>query len=229
MAQVYHWTDGPWIYSRNWLLILDPHLWWSSGSENAGGPAWDVFENQDSLELQNHLKTFGAFDVDTSRGIEQTIIRVPLRTAAQAARSKIVNREIAVDEIRVALEQFAEEMKEGGLLFLKHIRSIILRIDNETISTIKIMQEGSDLQTRDELPLDFKRLYVPQTPPVVHEDIFKSLRVRVEFSQGTYSCDQSYLVQHTMMTSSGDTDLDDWARQRKLFPWTAVAVLLDVS
>lgn len=228
IAQVYHWTDGPWIYSRNWLLMLDPHLWWSGGSENAGGPAWDVVENQDCPEMQNHLKTFGTFDFDTSQDMQQTIIRVPLRTAAQAARSKIVNREIAVEEIKVALEQFADEMQEGGLLFLKHIRTVILRIDDETIFKIKITEEGSELQIRDELPLDFKRLYVPQTPPVVQEDIFKSLRVRVELCQGNSSYAHSYLIQHAMMMSSGDTDLDEWARQRKLFPWTAVAVL-DVS
>lgn len=209
--------------------MLDPHVWWSGDSQNDGGPAWDVVEHQDCAELQNHLETFRTFDLDTSRGIQQTIIRVPLRTAAQAARSKIVNREIAVDEIKVALEQFAEEMREGGLLFLKHVRSITLRIDNETISKIKILEEGSDLHARHELPLDFKRLYVPQIPPVVQQDTFKSLSLRIEFSRGTYSCVQSYLIQHTMMMSSGDHDLDDWARQRKLFPWTAVAVLLDVS
>lgn len=208
--------------------MLDPHVWWSGDSDNDGGPAWDVVENHNCPELQNHLKTFRTFDLDTSRGIQETIIRVPLRTAAQAARSKIVNRAIAVDEIKVALEQFAEEMKEGGLLFLKHIRAVILRIDNEIISKIKILESDSDIQTRQELPLDFRRLYVPQTPPVVQQDIFKSLSIRIEFSRRNYSCVQSYLIQHAMMTSSGDTDLDDWARQRKLFPWTAVAVLLDV-
>lgn len=228
IVQVYHWTDGPWIYSRNWLLMLDPHVWWSGDSENEGGPAWDVIENQHCPELQNHLKTFGTFDLDTSQSIHQTIVRVPLRTADQAARSKIFNRAIAVDEIKEALEQFAEEMREGGLLFLKHIHTIILRIDDEVISMIKILEEGSDLQTRHELPHDFERLYVPQTPAIVQQDTFKTLRVRIEFSRGNYSHAQTYLIQHTMLKSSGDTDLDAWARQRKLFPWTAVAVLLDV-
>ena len=189
--------------------MLDPHVWWSGDSDNAGGPAWDVVENQDCPELQNHLKTFGTFDVDTSRDLAQTIIRVPLRTAAQAARSKIVNRQIAVEEIKVAIEQFAEEMKEGGLLFLKHIRTVILRIDDEIISNIKILEEGSELQIRDELPFDFKRLYVPQTPAFIQEDMFKSLHVRIEFSRGTYSLAKSYLIQHAMMISSGDTALDD--------------------
>jgi sacsin len=209
--------------------LLDPHEWWSGDSESPGGPAWDVVENQNCVELRNHLETFRVFDLDTTQGIQQTIIRVPLRTEAQAARSKIVGREISVNEIRTALEQFAEEMKEGGLLFLKHVRSIILRIDNEIISKIQILEEGSDLKTRRELPLDFKQLYVPQTPPAGQREIFKKLTLRIQFSSAAHTFVQTYLIQHTMMMSSGDIDLDNWASQRKLFPWTAVAVLLDVG
>lgn len=225
-VQVYHWTDGPWIYSRNWLLMLDPHEWWSGDSGNPGGPAWDVVQNQACVELQNHLKTFRTFELDTTQEFQQTIIRVPLRTAAQATRSKIVRREITVEEIEIAIKQFAEEMKEGGLLFLKHIQSIILRIDDETISRIRILEEGSDFRARDQLPLDFKRQYVPDTP--LQQDISRTLSLRTEYSDVTSSSTQSYLIQHTMMKSSGDSDLDDWARERKLFAWTAVAVLLNV-
>ncbi len=209
--------------------MLDPHEWWSGDSESPGGPAWDVVENQNCVELRNHLETFSVFDLDTSQGIQQTIIRVPLRTEAQAVRSKIVGREISVNEIRTALEQFAEEMKEGGLLFLKHIRSIILRIDNKIISRIHILEEGSDLKTRRELPVDFKQLYVPQTPLTGQRGIFKNLTLRIQFSNAAHTFVQTYLIQHTMMMSSGDIDLDKWASQRKLFPWTAVAVLLDVG
>ena len=209
--------------------MLDPHEWWSGDSGKPGGPAWDVVQNQDCIELQNHLKTFQAFGLDTSQDIQQTIIRVPLRTEAQAARSKIVEREIAVDDIRRALEQFAEEMKDGGLLFLKNIRSVILRIDDETICKIRILDEGSDLQVRNELPVDFKRIYVPQSPPVIQDGISKSLSLRIGYSDATNSFVQSYLIQHTMIKSTGDSGLDDWARKRKLFPWTAVAVPLDVG
>lgn len=144
-------------------------------------------------------------------------------------RSKIVGREIAVDEIKAALEQFAEEMKDGGLLFLKHIRTVILRIDNETMSKIEILEEGSDLRARREIPADFKKLYVPQTPLAMERDLSRNLSLRIEFSNTIYSSVQSYLIQHAMIKSSGNSDLDDWARQRKLFPWTAVAVPLDVS
>lgn len=34
--KVYHWTDGPWVYSRCWLLFLDPHQRWSRDTQEPG-------------------------------------------------------------------------------------------------------------------------------------------------------------------------------------------------
>ncbi len=38
-----------------------------------------------------------------------------------------------------------------------------------------------------------------------------------------------YTIQHVMLSSSGDVKMDVWARNEKLFPWAAVAALLEVS
>ena len=38
-----------------------------------------------------------------------------------------------------------------------------------------------------------------------------------------------YLVHHLMYRSSGKTELDSWARSKKLFPWVAVGAPLEVS
>jgi len=46
--------------------------------------------------------------------------------------------------------------------------------------------------------------------------------------QGT-STIRRYVIQHVMLSSSGDSDLDVWARSEKLFPWAAVAALVEVS
>ena len=137
---VYHWTDGPWVYSRNWLLILDPHERWSVETGQSGGPTWDVVKEQACVEIQNHLKTFQAFHLDVSREIEETIIRIPLRTKAQAKTSKIVEREITIEEIKEALNQFGQEVKEGGLLFLKHIQKVTVRINDEDVWEARILQ-----------------------------------------------------------------------------------------
>lgn len=228
-TQVYHWTDGPWILSRRWLLLLDPHKRWSSATDMPGGPTWDFVEDHDTVELQNHLETFQLFDLDTSKEIDLTIIRIPLRTVAQAATSEIVKQEVRLDDIKKALEQFGQEMKEGGLLFLKYIRKITLRIDNDLVASIQVLENNStDLKIRDELPSDFKRLYV-QTPSRTEHDLHKFFELDIEYATGASSSINRYLISHTMMRSSGDQKMDLWARQKKLFPWTAVAAPLTVS
>lgn len=209
--------------------MLDPHESWSGETGKPGGPAWDVIENHESIELHNHMKTFSAFGLDFSKEFNETIIRVPLRTSDQARSSKIVPREISLDEIQEALSLFGQEMKDGGLLFLKHIRKIILRIDSDVVAQIEILEDNSNnLKVRNELPADFKRLYVQQASSAVQEDISKCFELKIRHSAGATSSVAHYLVQHTMMKSSGDRGLDKWARGRKLFPWTAVAAPLNV-
>ena len=150
--QCYHWTDGPWIYSRNWLLLLDPHENWSIPTGQPGGPTWDVVKNKTSEELQNHLKTFGAFSLDTSAPLDGTIIRIPLRTKAQAIESKIVKQEVTVQNIKDALALLGREVREGGLLFLKHVRRMVVRVDD------KIMWET---QMEERAPLHQRYLFKP--------------------------------------------------------------------
>lgn len=119
--QCYHWTDGPWVYSRSSLLLLDPHEGWSTHFR-PGGPTWDVVAHAGSTEIQNHMKTFQKLDIDATQPYDGTIIRLPLRTQAQARTSKIVDREATVDQISEALALLGKEVKQGGLLFLKHGR-----------------------------------------------------------------------------------------------------------
>lgn len=140
---MYHWTDGPWIYSRNWLLILDPHQRWSSETDKPGGPAWDVVENRDSVEIQNGLKTLGAFNLECGHEYDGTIIRIPLRTEGQSIISRIVNKAISTEKMREALEDFDKEIRDGALLFLKHVRRVTIRVDGTTISMTQILENNT--------------------------------------------------------------------------------------
>lgn len=65
--------------------------------------------------------------------MDGTIIRIPLRTKAQAERSKIVQKEVTVQDITNALSVLGREVREGGLLFLKHVRRMVVRIDDEVM------------------------------------------------------------------------------------------------
>lgn len=209
--------------------MLDPHESWSGETGKPGGPAWDVIENHQCIEMKNHLETFSTFNFDSSKEINETVIRVPLRTSSQAKTSKIVQREISVDEIKEALRQFGQEMKDGGLLFLKYIRKVILRIDSDVVAQIEILEDDANgLRVRNELPADFKRLYVQQASSTMQQDLSKTFELKIRYSAGATSDTAHYLMQHTMLRSSGDQDLDNWARKRKLFPWVAVAAPLNV-
>lgn len=51
----------------------------------------------------------------------------------------------------------------------------------------------------------------------------------MKYTEQKMSKTRRYAVQHVMLSSSGDVEMDAWARNEKLFPWAAVAALLEVS
>ena len=212
------------MYSRNWLLLLDPHESWSANSGCPGGPTWDVLEHADSEEIQNHMKTFQAFKIQPSQAFDGTIIRIPLRTKAQAVKSKIVDREVTVHQISEALALLGHEVKQGGLLFLKHVRKMSVRIDDRVLW--KVEMRGHDTpstQARNDLSIGFEALFVPVVPIEKSSTISKTFQVDIRFTQTTLVTTISYLIHHLMKRSSGDPDLDSWARAKKLFSWVAIA------
>lgn len=174
--------------------MLDPHESWSKETGMPGGPAWDVVKD-DCIEVQNHMKTFGSFnDLDFSKGFDQTIIRIPLRTKDQAKMSKIVGRATTVNDIKKAFEEFGDEMKEGGLLFLKSICKMIIRIDTNVVATIEIVDNGSNgLEPRNKILTDFKRMYAAHGPDLNKADIFcKNFELSVKYSAGPFSSIERY-------------------------------------
>ena len=228
--QVYHFTDGPWVYSRSLLLMLDPHRTWSRqfSPDAPGGPMWDVVEGRDYAEIKNHLNTFGAFDLDYTRSNDETIIRIPLRTQEQARTSKIFQEEITIQNIKDALEDFGQEIQEGGLLFLKHVRKILIRVNHDIVLLAQVLNNDlNSANMRMAIPTDFKQRYAPNNAPATH-NLSKTFETRIEFSTKQHPNPRffRYIVQHTMRTSSGDKDLDIWARERKLYPWVAIAAPL---
>ena len=109
-----------------------------------GGPAWDVVHEKDSMELRNHLKTFDAFALDVSKPLDGTIIRIPLRTKEQAKESKIVQREVTISDIENALAALGREVREGGLLFLKHVRRMLVRINEKIMWEVNLEERYHD-------------------------------------------------------------------------------------
>ena len=76
--------------------------------------------------------------------------------------------------------------------------------------------------------MDFKGLYASHSPRI-SEDVFPFFELTIRYTEGDLYEDHRYAIQHVMLRSSGDADMDIWASEHKLFPWVAVAAQLKVS
>lgn len=83
-------------------------------------------------------------------------------------------------------------------------------------------------RTKKQLPRDFIDLYASSAIRP-SQDLFKIFEIAIEYTTKEEQTICEYVVQHAMMASSGDGDMDKWARERKMFPWVAVAAPLIVS
>lgn len=177
-----------------------------------------------SKEIKNHMKTFQAFNFDPLLAFDGTIIRIPLRTKAQAEKSKIVDREVTTHQISEALSLLGNEVKQGGLLFLKHVRKMSVRIDDKILWQVEMQgHDTASIGIRNNLSIDFMTLFVPAEPVESNEFVSRTFQVDIRFTEGALSTTFSYLMHHLMKRSSGYSDLDAWARGKKLFSWVAIA------
>ncbi|KAH7311155.1 sacsin-like protein, partial [Rhexocercosporidium sp. MPI-PUGE-AT-0058] len=115
----YNWTDSPSIVSRNQLLILDPHYAWS-----LGGPVYDFVKYSGNIKIQKHMSAFQTVMKHFDRELDGTIIRIPLRTQAQVAKSEISDWETTASEVLDVLRSFASEFGKNGLLFMRNIERL---------------------------------------------------------------------------------------------------------
>ena len=221
---VYNFTDNPSILSGNSLLILDPHEAWSGEVGKPGGPLYDFVENCHEPEMVNQLAAFGCLLPDYKTFFDGTLIRLPLRTMEQAQRSKIVldldRRPTEIDDIKSIFTAFATEMAES-LLFLRHVSSITLRIDDEIFAKAAARKFDSTGEITDTFCID-----VPYQSVLVRGD---ELQAEIQFvTEITFQHEgkeqvSKYAVTHLMRHNAGELQLGKWARSYKLFPWTAIA------
>ena len=120
-----------------------------------GGPSYDIVNDSSSSEMRNQLRPFDHFQLNMTQKIPQTLIRLPLRTSQQAKISKITKCEATAENIQQVLEGFGEEMRDGGLLFLKHIRKVILRTDETVLSVTEALEQVSKEDEYVEQPRTF--------------------------------------------------------------------------
>jgi len=126
---VYNWTDSPSIVSRDRILFLDPHKEWS-----LGGNLYDFVETSGDEIMKNHMAAFQDVIKYPKQRLNGTVIRIPLRTAAQAIKSQISTRETTVPDLKKVLQSFASEFKDNGLLFMKSVEKLEITANEISIS-----------------------------------------------------------------------------------------------
>lgn len=121
---MYNYTDSPTIVSRDRLLFLDPHERWPA--EYGKSPMFDFVADGSDRDVQGQMAAFSALMPDTTQALKGTIIRVPLRTKEQAVGNQISEDVPAIEEVQTALDEFAAEFGNNGLLFMRNVEQLVI-------------------------------------------------------------------------------------------------------
>lgn len=130
-------TDNPQILSGSTLAIFDPHHAFTS----SGGTTIDWVQNPD--QYADQLSGFSFFLPPSERknSFPNTIIRLPLRTAAGAAKSCIKKEIVEPTKMRQLFNDFIKEELSIVLLFLMYVSCIeIYEVDDHGEKCLAIAQ-----------------------------------------------------------------------------------------
>jgi sacsin len=166
--------------------------------------------------------SFSHFAKSFKEWFQGTVIRIPLRTEAQAKSSEIIGLEINPDDVLKEFKAFQNEVAES-LLFLKNIEKIEFKIDDRILGVAEItnVDESSTARTSIKSAI---------TDGVARSLAFQ-LTVHHQY-EGNLDLRQTYHIQHKL----GDINKEDssrefkeWATNESYFPWIALAAPLNTS
>jgi sacsin len=209
---------------------------WSASPEIAtpGGPLYNFVKNSQEPDMKKQLAAFRSIATNFDTEFQGTIIRLPLRTEAQAKRSKIVADDMFTpeDEIVEVFHKFSGELAES-LLFLRNLRSITLRIDDEVFAKAEatIPMEGENLQAASSVNQGYKEVFVKQSEELCEADFMMDITFFRRPEKPELAVAETkirYAISHRLQKAPVEEGLEKWSRSQKLFPWIAVASPLDV-
>ncbi|KAJ7024298.1 hypothetical protein C8F04DRAFT_1239748 [Mycena alexandri] len=215
----YHLTDNPHFLSGSTLGIFDPHDRFFDKA--AGGLEIDLVK--ESSQYPDQLGPFADL-LDSTDNFPGTIVRLPLRSAEQASRSNIKQTSVDAAEIVTLFQDFVEKELSVVMLFLKHIRSIRLKVINS--EGIETFIGGAEIP---DLSISEKRAFFPHN--AVSSETFKCT-INVETPDGHTS--KSWRIFHSIDSPSNtsailkgllgyDVETELLAKKDKLFPHIALA------
>jgi sacsin len=95
--------------------------------------------------MKNHMAAFQTVIEHLDQQFDGTVIRIPLRTQAQATESEISSRATTTSEVRDVLRNFSSEFGDSGLLFMRNIEKLEVRAEHISIE-IKVAN-GENLRS----------------------------------------------------------------------------------
>lgn len=226
----------PSILSGDSLLILDPHFTWSRevSPGDPGGPVYEFTESFGDPDMQGQLTAFGSILKNFQNTFEGTIVRLPLRTEAQALKSKIVpDKSTSEKEIIDVFELFSSELVES-LLFLRNVHSITLRIGENIYAKAESTPGTSHRyhETKDIINKGYSDVFVKKERDLCEEDFLTYISLYRGEAADNYKTGKKenfkYAISHHMRRSVKNEQLQEWANSQKLFPWIAIATPLEV-
>jgi sacsin len=110
-----------------------------------GGNVYDFAKNSDNIKIKNQMAAFQSVMKQLDQKLDGTIIRIPLRTQAQAKKSDISNRETTVSDVVEVLRSFASEFGDSGLLFMRNVEK--LELGSAAMSISIQMGDGQTLRS----------------------------------------------------------------------------------
>lgn len=185
---------------------------------------YDFVENAQESVMINQLSPFKQIVTDFSRPFEGTVIRLPLRTADQAKRSKILDldpKPTEIADIKEVFNSFAAEISES-LLFLRNVSSITLRIGDKIFArgVAKKYVNGVDITASFSINEPYDSVLVRGEQSRRDENFL----MEICFEQnGEENVSKYALTHHMRRHIENDSKLEEWARKFKLLPWVAIA------
>ncbi|KAJ3374412.1 hypothetical protein GGF31_007932 [Allomyces arbusculus] len=229
---VYHWTEVPMLVTGKHLIMLDPQNQYLAH----GGLQLDFVASNLADTCADQFATFQVLNgrIDFTHPFPGTLFRFPLRTAADAATSKIKPRipttAATIREAFAALDLHAAET----LLFLTSLEMVAVAewYDGATspkiISAVRI-RNGDTIREERQRPANAVRgiMALDVTDPVRVHYRAEIEHVRVNRPAAT----TNWLIAHTIeplapvRTAMAEYPLD--LVEAKMIPWGAVAISLD--
>lgn len=174
--------------------------------------------------MKNQMSAFSAITKQFDQPFQGTIIRIPLRTAAQAEASEICNRSTTLSDVVEVVRKFVSEFGTSGLLFLKNIENIMIEIGDSVAFNIEI---ANAIDVRRQKKLVNEMIKKAFAEPNSTFDV--SFDVEIETGSKNAKSRTSFAIHHSIGTYPVDEKLRDWCKAQVMIPWIAVAAQIPVN